>query len=157
MKTIDFNKTDNMYNVDNRYDFDEYINFSNMNNKLLCSFTSLENLDELVSKITSLYTLMYNKMFVLHVKSTNEYVLTYNIEQGNMSDIPLNTILVHRKKESNTLYSLNALNEVIKKLNGGIVDPTYKIDWSNYKNCILLTNHGELKQLNTKIHKIIEL
>ena len=157
MKTIDFNKTDNMYNVDNRYDFDDYINFSNMNNKLLCSFTSLENLDELVSKITSLYTLMYNKMFVLHVKSTNEYVLTYNIEQGNMSDIPLNTILVHRKKEYNSLYTINALNDLIRKLNGGIVDPTYKIDWSKYKNCILLTNHGELKQLNTKIHKIIEL
>ena len=157
MKTIDFNKTDNMYNVDNRYDFDEYINFSNMNNKLLCSFTSLENLDELVSKITSLYTLMYNKMFVLHVKSTNEYVLTYNIEQGNMSDIPLNTILVHRKKESNTLYSLNALNEVIKRLNGGVIDKNFRVDWQHYKNCILLTNHGELKKLNTKIHNIIEL
>jgi hypothetical protein len=157
MKTIDFNKTDNMYNVDNRYDFDDYINFSNMNNKLLCSFTSLENLDELVSKITSLYTLMYNKMFVLHVKSTNEYVLTYNIEQGNMSDIPLNTILVHRKKESNTLYSLNALNEVIKKLNSGVIDKNFRVDWQHYKNCILLTDHGELKQLNTKVYKIINL
>ena len=41
---------------------------------------------------------MYNKMFVLYVKSTDEYVVTYNVEQGNVEGIPMNTILVHRKK-----------------------------------------------------------
>jgi hypothetical protein len=96
-------------------------------------------------------------MFVLFVKSTNEYVITYNVDQGNVSNIPLNTILVHRKKETNTLYSLNALNEVIKRLNNGVVDKNFKVDWQHYKNCILLTNHNELKQLNTKVYKIINL
>ena len=28
--------------------------------------------------------------------------------------LPENTILVHRKKETNTLYTINALNELIK-------------------------------------------
>jgi len=96
-------------------------------------------------------------MFVLYVKSTDEYVVTYNVEQGNVSDIPENTILVHRKKDTNTLYTINALNELIKKLNGGVVDPKYMVSWQHYRNCILLTNHNELKQLNTKIYKIIEL
>ena len=96
-------------------------------------------------------------MFVHFVKSTDEYVITYNVEQGNVGTIPSNTILVHRKKESNTLYTINALNDLIRKLNGGISDPTYKIDWQNYRNCILLTQHGEVKQLNTKIYKIIDL
>ena len=96
-------------------------------------------------------------MFVLFVKSTNEYVVTYNVEQGNVNSIPQNTILVHRKKESNTLYTINALNDLIKKLNGGVVDPTYKINWQHYNNCILLTQHGEVKQLNTKIFKIVDL
>ena len=96
-------------------------------------------------------------MFVLCVKSTNEYVVTYNEEQGNVNSIPQNTILVHRKKESNTLYTINALNDLIKKLNGGVVDPTYKINWQHYNNCILLTQHGEVKQLNTKIFKIVDL
>jgi hypothetical protein len=100
---------------------------------------------------------MYKKMFVLYVKSTDEYVVTYNVEQGNINTIPENTILVHRKKESNTLYSLNALNEVIKRLNGGVVDSSYRVNWQHYKNCILLTNHNELKQLNTKIYKIVEI
>ena len=100
---------------------------------------------------------MYNKMFVLFVKSTNEYVVTYNVDQGNINSIPQNTILVHRKKESNTLYTINALNDLIKKLNGGAVDPNFKINWQHYRNCILLTQHGEVKQLNTKIFKIVEL
>jgi thymidylate synthase len=100
---------------------------------------------------------MYKKMFVLFIKSTNEYVITYNVEQVNINTIPENTILVHRKKESNTLYTINALNDLIKKLNNGEIDPTYKIEWQNYKNCVLLTQQGEVKQLNTKIYKIVDL
>ena len=96
-------------------------------------------------------------MFVLYVKSTDEYVITYNIEQGNVNNMPSNTILVHRKKEHNVLYTINALNELIKKLNGGVVNPAFPIEWQHYRNSILLTTQNELKQLNTKIHKIIEL
>lgn len=138
------------------YDFDS-INTRDVNNKLFCTFTTIEELDDLVSSITKAYSIMYNKMFVLYVKSTDEYVVTYNVEQGNVDSIPLNTILVHRKKETNTLYTINALNDLIKKLNGGVVDPSYRVSWQHYKNCILLTNHNELKQLNTKVHKIVEL
>jgi hypothetical protein len=138
------------------YDFDS-INTRDVNNKLFCTFTTIEELDELVNAITKAYSIMYNKMFVLYVKSTDEYVVTYNVEQGNVDSIPLNTILVHRKKETNTLYTINALNDLIKKLNGGVVDPSYRVNWQHYKNCILLTNHNELKQLNTKVFKIVEL
>jgi len=138
------------------YDF-EPITIRDVNNKLFCTFTDLEGLDQLVAAITSAYSIMYNKMFVLYVKSTDEYVVTYNVEQGNVDSIPVNTILVHRKKETNTLYTINALNDLIKKLNGGVVDPSYRVNWQHYKNCILLTNHNELKQLNTKVFKIVEL
>ena len=156
------NKPTNMYKVD---DFQELgnLNISDLNNKLFCTFTTLEGLDGLLDHITSSYSIMYNKIFVLHIKSNNEYVCTYNIDQGNSSSsldqnqLPLNTIMVHRKKDTNTLYTINALNELIKKLNGGVVDTKFPIDWKHYKNCVLLTQHDELKQLNTKIHKIIEI
>ena len=138
------------------YDFDS-ITTRDVNNKLFCTFTSLEDLETLINELTKAYSIMYNKMFVLYVKSTDEYVVTYNVEQGNVDAIPLNTILVHRKKETNTLYTINALNDLIKKLNGGVVDPSYRVNWQHYKNCILLTNHNELKQLNTKVYKIVEL
>ena len=142
-----------------RYDmYDPNIdNIKDLNNKLFCTFTSVEGLDILVEDISRSYTIMYNKMFVLFVKSTNEYVVTYNVDQGNVNDIPENTILVHRKKETNTLYTINALNELIKKLNDGVVDMSYRVNWPHYRNSILLTQHNELKQLNTKVFKIIEL
>jgi hypothetical protein len=132
-------------------------NYIDLNNKLFCTFTSLEDLDDLVNSLQARYDIMYNKMFVLHVKSNNEYVVTYNVEQGNVSSIPENTILVHRKKDTNTLYTINALNELIKRLNGGVVDPRFRVDWQHYRNTILLTQQNELKELKTKIHTIIEL
>jgi hypothetical protein len=139
------------------YGTDNPINFTDLNNKLFCTFTTLEGVDELVNSLQRKYTIMYNKIFVLEVKNNNEYVLTYNIEMANLLSIPENTILVHRKKESNTLYTINALNELIKSLNGGVVDTRFQIDWQHYKNTILLTQQNELKQLRTKIHEIIEL
>ena len=142
------------YNI---YDFNSDIDLTSMNNRLFCTFTTLDELNSLIDQLSNRYTIMYNKMFVLQIKANNEYVVTYNVDQGNVNDIPENTILVHRKKESNTLYTINALNELIKKLNGGVVDTRFPIDWQHYRNCILLTQHNEIKQLNTKIYKIIEL
>ena len=147
----------------NRYDYiyGEDIhspqNIIDLNNKLFCTFTTLEDLDSLVSELQSRYDIMYNKMFVLHVKSNNEYVVTYNVDQANVASIPENTILVHRKKDSNTLYTINALNELIKRLNNGVVDTRFRVNWQHYKNTILLTQQNELKELKTKIHTIIEL
>ena len=144
-------------NIDSHmYDVD--IDFKDlMTNKLFCTFTSEEELETLIENISQSYTIMYNKMFVLFVKSTNEYVLTYNVDQGNINLIPENTILVHRKKETNSLYTINALNELIKRLNGGVVDVSYKVNWQHYRNCILLTQHNELKYLHTKVYKILEV
>jgi len=142
----------------NQYDFITDKNpIDYMNNRLFATFTQQNDIDELIHNLSATYSIMYNKMFVLFIKSTNEYVVTYNVEQGNIDTIPLNTILVHRKKESNTLYTINALNDLIKKLNNGEMDSSFKIEWPNYRNCILLTQQGEVKQLNTKIYKIIDL
>ena len=148
--------TTNTYNAN--YDVITSIkNLSDLNNKLFCTFTDIDNLDALLEEIKSKYTIIYNKLFVLEIVGKDEFVITYNVDQGNVHTIPDNTILVHRKKESNTLYTINALNELIKKLNGGVVDSSYQVNWQHYKNCILLTQHNELNQLNTKIYKIVEV
>jgi hypothetical protein len=139
------------------YGVDNPVNLTDLNNKLFCTFTTLDDLEYLVDSLQSKYTIMYNKIFVLEVKNNDEFVLTYNIDHKNISSIPENTILVHRKKESNTLYTINALNELIKSLNGGVVDTRFPINWNHYKNTILLTQQNELRQLKTKIHQIIEL
>jgi len=150
------NKNPNTYNT-NHDVVTSLLNIKDLDNKLFCTFTDLDNLDNLIEEIKANYTIIYNKMFVLEILDTQEYVVTYNVDQTNVYSIPPNTILVHRKKESNTLYTINALNELIKKLNGGVVDTKFRIDWKHYRNCVLLTQHNELNQLKTKIHKIIEL
>ena len=150
-----FNKNDNMYKCS--YDIDDNLILDNLNNKLFATFTTLEELDNLVDQLNQTYSIMYKKIFVLQLSDSDEYILTYNVDQGNVNSIPENTILVHRKKEYNVLYTINSLNELIKSLNNGVVNPNYRIDWQHYKNTILLTQHNELKQLKTKIYQIVNL
>ena len=68
-----------------------------------------------------------------------------------------NTILLHRKKESNTLYTINSLNLLIKSLNEGILDTSYRVNWPDYRNTVLLTQGDDLKKLSTKIFKIVTI
>jgi len=127
-------------------------------NKLFCTFTSKDEIESVITTINRRYSILYNKIFILESPQSEELMCTYNIDMGNMSDAPLpNTILLHRKKESNTLYTINALNTLIKKLNGGVLDTKYIVNWHDYKNSILLTNGPELRKLDTAIHKIIDL
>ena len=149
-------QTTTLYSPFDIYDR-ETSNIGDVQNKLFCTFVPLSEVDSFIEEITSEYTILYNKIFVLHIKSNDEYVCTYNVDQPNINNIPDNTILVHRKKESNSLYTINALNELIKSLNEGIVDTNFRINWQHYKNTILLTQQGDLKLLRTKIHQIVEL
>ena len=139
------------------YDIDPIYLNEDMSNKLFCTFATEDTIDSVLKEVQERYKIIYNKIFVLYAKSQDEYICTYNVDFGNVGTFLDNTILVHRKKESNTLYTINALNELIKLLNGGVVDIRYRVNWQHYRNTILLTQHNELKQLKTKIHQIIEL
>ena len=127
-------------------------------NKLFCTFTTPDELDATVSTINRRYSILYNKVFILESPQSKELMCTYNIDTGNVAENPLpNTILLHRKKESNTLYTINALNALIRQLNNGILDTRYIINWADYRNCILLNTGPELRKLDTAIYKIIDL
>lgn len=128
-------------------------------NKLFCTFTEKTDLDETLNTIQSNYTILYSKIFVLQSEDTMEYVCTYNVDTTNMRENRIidNTILTHRNKMTNTLYTINSLNQLIKSLNNGIPDRNFKINWSDYPNCILLTRQGEFFRMNTTIHNIIAL
>lgn len=129
-------------------------------NKLFATFSKKEDIEATLEVITGRYNILYNKIFILESKDSEEYICTYNIDPGNLSttSVLANTILLHRKKESNTLYTINALNALIKSLNNGYADPNYKVEWMDYKNTILLTQGpDQLRTLETTIHKIINL
>ena len=139
------------------YDIEPIFTSDDMSNKLFCTFSTEDQLEEVLTSIQGRYKIIYNKIFVLYSKSQDEYMCTYNVDFGNVGAFIDNTILVHRKKETNTLYTINALNTLIKELNGGVLDISYRINWPDYRNCVLLTKGPELKRVNTKLYKIIEL
>jgi hypothetical protein len=128
-------------------------------NKLFATFSKKEDIDKTIEVIATRYTILFNKIFILESKDSDEFICTYNIDPGNMSTTSVlpNTILLHRKKESNSLYTINALNTLVKTLNNGVIDPYYKIEWADYKNTILLTNGPDLRKLETTIYKIVNL
>ena len=128
-----------------------------MRTQLLCTFTTEASFEDLLTKIFDGYQLFSRKIFILKLEPSKELVISYNIIPNRENRFLPNSIMVHRKKESNTLYTINALNTLIKELNNGVLDTTYRINWPDYRNCILLTKGPELKRVNTKLYKIIEL
>ena len=135
------------------------ISIQELANKLFATFIKKEDLQETIETITSRYTILFDKIFILESQDSDELICTYNIDPGNLNSTTIlpNTILLHRKKDSNTLYTINALNTLIKTLNNGIADPNYKIEWTDYKNTILLTTGPDLRKLETTIHKIVNI
>ena len=127
--------------------------------QLLCTFIPSDKLEENVELIKNSYTLAFNNIYVLeNVDDANQLILTYNIIAGSLKSQyapPASTISVHRKKQTNTIYTINALNALIASKNGGKIDKSYKIDWDELKNSILVTAHGQLKTVKTKIKEIL--
>ena len=129
-----------------------------LKNKLFCTFSPKDKLEEVLDTIKSEYTIMYGKIFVLESEESDEFLCTYNIEvQSTNTKVLPNTILLHRKKETNTLYTINSLNLLIKSLNEGILDTSFRVEWQNYRNTVLLTQGDDLRKLSTKIHKIVTI
>ena len=130
-----------------------------MNNRLYCTFATSNDVEEIVNKVQSSYVILFNKIFILESLDGEKIMLTYNVDMNNSSSESMveNTILVHRKKQTNTLYTINALNELIKSLNNGVLDKKFPIEWNNYQNCILLIQSEGFNRIDTKVREIINL
>jgi hypothetical protein len=128
--------------------------------QLLCTFTTVDELEDTIENISNTYKLVFNKIYLLeNVDDPNQLVLTYNITKASsMSAAPLSsTISVHRKKLTNTIYTINAINKLIENKNGGVLDKAFRIDWSELQNMVLVTAYNKLKILRTKLIDIIEI
>lgn len=129
-----------------------------MQTQLLCTFTTKDELQHTLQQIRETYHLVYNYIYVLQNKGNlDELFVTYNIDTQYKPTYPLrDTILVHRKKQSNTLYTINSLNELVKELNGGKVDKNFTVDWDMFKNCIIVTNTEGVKKISTRVYEVIQ-
>ena len=88
-----------------------------MKTQLLCTFTNEESFEGIVNTILKTYELFSRKIFILKLEPSKELVVSYYIIPTNENSFLPNTIMVHRKKESNTMYTINALNRLISDLN----------------------------------------
>ena len=131
-----------------------------MKTQLLATFTNKTDLDKTIEKIKGAYTIAFGKIYVLqNEKDINELICTYNVdlEAGADYNDVKGTISLHRKKHSNTLYTINALNEVIANLNNGLIDSKFIVPWENFKNTLMVTNSDGLNKIPTRIYKIIKI
>ena len=129
-----------------------------MNTQLLCTFAVRKTLTKTVDTIIETYDVLYNKIFVLKNADDNrELMCTYNIEKRPSTVILDNTISLHRKKLTNSLYTINALNELLPTVNNGVLDTTFQVEWDNYRNCILTTTEDGLKRIDTEVDEIIHI
>ena len=129
-----------------------------MKTQLLCTFAKRNHLNQTFNIIIECNEIVFNKIYVFqNEKDHNQLICTYNVEYDEdfMQGIP-DTISLHRKKNTNTLYTINALNDLIRELNGGKLDKSYIVDWNNYRNCLLLTNENGVNKIPTRIYSIID-
>ena len=126
---------------------------------LLASFVDKNELYEAMEQISETININKDSIFVfINEDNKDEYVLTYNMnpEYANIkfTTVWKNTISVHRKKHTNTLYSLNAMNELIKSRNNGQLDKSYQVDWENFENSFLIIKNGKLRTIPLRLVKL---
>ena len=130
-----------------------------MKTQLLCTFTKKDRFYETMDVIIACNEIVFDKIFVFENGNDNQQLIcTYNVEYDEdfMQGIQ-DTISLHRKKHTNTLYTINALNDLIRELNNGKLDKSFSVEWENYRTSLLLTNDNGLNKIPTKIHTIVNV
>lgn len=124
--------------------------------QLLCTFANSSNYTQIIEDIKDQYDLIDNKIFVfVNEKNFKDLYLTFNILKGQINNRYKGTISVHRKKQTNTLYTLNAMNKLIADENNGVFDKSFQLNWNLYQNCIILTNEVGVKIVPLKLFSIV--
>ena len=127
-----------------------------MDSLLLCTFAHQSDVKLIADYICQNYELERGSIFVFQNENNhNEIYCTYNVVAAD--HFIENTIMIHRKKESSTLYTINALNEIIMRSNNGVLDKTFIIDWDIYANSLLLTVDQAVNVVPLLLKTIIRL
>jgi hypothetical protein len=130
-----------------------------MKTQLLCTFAKRNRLYDIIDLIIECNDILFEKIYVFqNEKDHHQLICTYNVElTDDYIDNARDTISLHRKKQTNTLYTINALNEIIRKENNGVLDKTFPVPWENYHNTLLLTNEEGINIIPTRIYTIIDI
>ena len=125
--------------------------------QLLCTFSNSKDFQGVSKEIRKFYKVYSNRIFVFaNAKNFKEIYLTYNVlnMQKDAPKFP-NTILIHRKKQTNTLYTLNAMNRLIEEEHGSF-DKSYVVNWKLYENSLIITGDVSIRIIPLKISIILD-
>ena len=130
----------------------------NEQKQLLCTFSNSVQYMEVIKELPQQYTLIDNKIFIFaNENNLRELYLTFNVQKNERNNRYKGTISIHRKKQTNTLYTLNAMNKLIADENNGVFDKNFQLNWELYKNSIILTNEIGVKIVPLKLFSISEV
>jgi len=130
---------------------------------LLASFLQTDSEEEIQKEVQFLVDNMNltNQYIFLMAQSENpsKKVLTYNAitPPGKSFHPRLYTMRVHRKKLTNTLYTINALNLAVAAQHNGESGKHLKLDWESYANSMLLTSGKKLQVHRLEVLKIFKI
>jgi hypothetical protein len=126
--------------------------------QLVCTFVRKNQIDNTLDTISDSFRLLNDKVFLLKSFNTeSELILSYNVVLDSHKQFLPGSILVHRKKETNTIYTINALNDLIMTLNNGILDKKYPIEWDRYRDMMLSKKPDGLKLTKIQIIKVYSI
>jgi hypothetical protein len=85
----------------------------------------------------------------------NKVWITFNtkIEYNFKRD---NIVRINRNKDTNTLFSINAINELSIRETGK-VDKGFIPNWNEFENCLLIKNLTGLAVIPTKLMNIVNI
>ena len=130
---------------------------------LLASFMTDPTEDQIMEEVQAIADLPHlssKHIFLFqHTNDSSRWMLTYNLflEHGQPYKARLYTIRLHRRKDTNTLYTINALNAAVREQHDGQIGKHLKIDWSVYPNSLLLAAGKKLQVHPVEVVKIFKI
>lgn len=121
------------------------------NNVIIGTFVKKNKILTFLEFLRNKLKINIDKVFVFFVEDNEtEYLVTFSSVKDNIYfELLHDTTVLHIK--NGCLFSINALNMYIDKLNqGNIPHKDFKVDWNDLKDTLLITTNGVLKQSKLK-------
>lgn len=124
-----------------------HLEYNTRMSRLLCTFTPKSDMPIAVNRIKTTYTDV-DKIFILKLDKTQEYACTYTT--NSLSNMLVSTIKINRHSDTNTIYTVNALNMLTNGTRS-------RIEWDLYINKAILISKGNLLIHKITLHDIIKI
>ena len=124
---------------------------------LIGTFVNKHKILSFIEKVKNLTKMNTDKIYVFIIEgNSNEYLVTFkSYSNKGLINKLYNSTVLHVK--NGCLFSINALNELIKEEKCDTIQnhKDYLIDWSKFKNKLMIMTSGKLRLYNiSKIEDI---